>query len=73
MAGFALFKRYKSQFLKMLNVISDKFLVDLKSHNIPESVKTIAYMQAYIEDKKFLQVPEGRNLQSNTLSSAYEP
>lgn len=73
MAGFALFKRYKSQFLKMLNVISDKFLVDLKSQNIPESAKTTAYMQAYIEDKKFLQVPEGRNLQSNTLSSAYEP
>lgn len=73
MAGFALFKRYKSQFLKMLNVISDKFLVDLKSHNIPDSAKTTAYMQAYIEDKQFLQVPEGRNLQSNTLSRAYEP
>jgi nucleoporin GLE1 len=68
MAGFALFKRYKSQFVKMLNVISDKFLVDLKSHNAPESTKIVANIQAYIEDRKFLQVPEGRNLQSDTLS-----
>lgn len=68
MAGFALFKRYKSQFLKMLNVISDKFLVDLKSHNAPESTKIVANIQAYIEDRKFRQVPEGRNMQSDTLS-----
>ncbi|WJX33576.1 hypothetical protein P8452_21769 [Trifolium repens] len=68
MAGFALFKRYKSQFVKMLNVISDKFLVDLKSHNAPESTKIVANIQAYIEDRKFRQVPEGRNMQSDTLS-----
>ena len=69
MAGFALFKRYKSQFLKMLNVISDNFLVDLKSHNVPEIVANI---KAYIDDKQFLQVPEGRNLQSNTLSRSLQ-
>ncbi|XP_004502381.1 mRNA export factor GLE1 [Cicer arietinum] len=72
-AGYALFKRYKSQFLKMLNVISNNFLVELKSHNVPELMKTVTDIQAYIEDKKFLQVPEGRNLQSNTLSRALEP
>lgn len=71
MAGFALFKRYKSQFLKMLNVISENFLVDLKSRNIPELTKTITEIQTYIEDKKFLQEPEGKSLQSNLLSNVY--
>ncbi|CAL5203768.1 unnamed protein product [Lathyrus oleraceus] len=72
-AGYALFRRYKSQFLKMLNIVSNNFLVDLKSRNVPESTKIVANIQAYIEDKMFLQVPEGKNLQSNTLSSAKEP
>ncbi|CAJ1853956.1 unnamed protein product [Sphenostylis stenocarpa] len=71
MAGFALFKRYKSQFLKMLNVVYEHFLVDLKSRNIPELTKTITEIQTYIEDKKFLQEPEGRSLQSNLLSKVY--
>jgi len=71
MAGFALYRRYKSQFLKMLNVVSENFLVDLKSRNIPELTKTITEIQTYIEDKKFLQEPEGRSLQSNLLSNVY--
>lgn len=71
MAGFALYKRYKSQFLKMLNVVSKNFLVDLKSRNIPELTRTITEIQTYIEDKKFLQEPEGRSLQSNLLSNVY--
>ncbi|BAT86558.1 hypothetical protein LR48_Vigan03g310200 [Vigna angularis] len=71
MAGFALFKRYKSQFLKMLNVVSENFLVDLKSRNVSELTKTITEIQTYIEDKKFLQEPEGKSLQSNLLSNVY--
>ncbi|KAK7277909.1 hypothetical protein RJT34_22928 [Clitoria ternatea] len=71
MAGFALFRRYKSQFLKMLNVVSENFLADLKSRNIPDMTRTITEIQSYIEDKKFLQEPEGRSLQSNLLSSVY--
>lgn len=57
----------------MLNIVSNNFLVDLKSRNVPELTKIVANIQAYIEDKMFLQVPEGKNLQSNTLSSAKEP
>ncbi|XP_027336635.1 protein GLE1 isoform X2 [Abrus precatorius] len=71
MAGFGLFKRYKSQFLKMLNIVSENFLVDLKSRNIPELTRTVTEIQTYIEDKKYLQEPEGRSLQSNLLSSVY--
>ncbi|KAH1196420.1 Protein GLE1 [Glycine max] len=65
MAGFALYKRYKSQFLKMLNVVSENFLVDLKSRNIPELTRTVTEIQTYIEDKKFLQEPERWRQQPN--------
>ncbi|CAJ2667922.1 unnamed protein product [Trifolium pratense] len=50
MGGSALFKRYKSQFIKMLNVVSVNFLVNLKSHNVPESKIIAADIHAYIED-----------------------
>lgn len=52
MAGFALYKRYKSQFFKMLKIISDNFLVDLKSHTAPEL--NYVELQTCIEEKKFL-------------------
>ncbi|KAK4265356.1 hypothetical protein QN277_026418 [Acacia crassicarpa] len=68
MAGFGLYRRYKSQFLKMLKVVSDNFLVDLKQKE-PELTMIIVELQSYIEDKKFLKEPEGRSLQSNLLSS----
>ncbi|XP_054805414.1 mRNA export factor GLE1 isoform X2 [Prosopis cineraria] len=68
MAGFGLYRRYKSQFLKMLKVISDNFLVDLKQKE-PELTRIIVEIQSYIEDKKYLKEPEGRSLQSNLLSS----
>ncbi|XP_028760840.1 protein GLE1 isoform X2 [Neltuma alba] len=68
MAGFGLYRRYKSQFLKMLKVISDNFLVDLKQKE-PELTRIIVEIQSYIEDKKFLKEPEGRSLQTNLLSS----
>ncbi|XP_061367410.1 mRNA export factor GLE1-like [Gastrolobium bilobum] len=70
MAGFALYRRYKSQFLKMLKVIYENFLVQLKSRQVPELTRTVVEIQSYIEDKKFLQEPEGKSLQSNLLSNA---
>ncbi|XP_061346988.1 mRNA export factor GLE1-like [Gastrolobium bilobum] len=65
-----LFRRYKSQFLKMLKVISENFLVQLKSRQAPELTKTVTEIETYIEDKKFLQEPEGKSLLSNLLSNA---
>ncbi|KAF7834473.1 protein GLE1 isoform X1 [Senna tora] len=70
MAGFALYRRYKSHFLKLLKVISDNFLVALKQKE-PAMTRTIVEIQSYIEDKKFLQEPEGKSLQSNLLSSVW--
>ncbi|RHN45216.1 hypothetical protein MtrunA17_Chr7g0227971 [Medicago truncatula] len=71
MAGFALYKRYKSQFLKMLKIISDNFLVDLKSRTVPEL--NYVELQTCIEEKKFLQVPKGRSMQSKPLSRGILP
>ncbi|XP_061352206.1 mRNA export factor GLE1-like [Gastrolobium bilobum] len=70
MARFALFRKYKSQFLKMLKVISENFLVQLKSLQVPELTKTVVEIQTYIEDKKFLQEPERKSLLSNLLLNA---
>ena len=69
MAGFALFRRYKSQFVKLLNIISQNFLVDLKARQIPELTRTLLEIETYIKDKKFLEEPEGRRLEANLLSS----
>lgn len=52
----------------MLKVISDNFLVDLQRRE-PELTKTIIdEIQTYIKDKRFLEEPEGRSLESNLLS-----
>ncbi|MED6198527.1 hypothetical protein PIB30_067182 [Stylosanthes scabra] len=69
MAGFALHRRYKSQFVKLLNVVSQNFLVDLKARQIPELTRTLLEIETYIKDKKFLEEPEGRRLEANLLSS----
>jgi nucleoporin GLE1 len=44
----------KCQFMKMLNVFSENFLVDPKSQNVPQLNQIVLHMQAYIDDKKCL-------------------
>ncbi|XVE92291.1 hypothetical protein REPUB_Repub01dG0084500 [Reevesia pubescens] len=73
MAGFALFRKYKSQFMKMLNIISENFLNALRAQEDPELKPIIVAIQVYLEDKRFLQEPEGRALQSSLLSSVMVP
>ncbi|XP_022726258.1 protein GLE1-like isoform X2 [Durio zibethinus] len=73
MAGFALFRKYKSQFKKVLNIISENFLNALRAQEDPELRPITAEIQSYLEDKKFLQEPEGRALQSSLLSSVMVP
>ncbi|XVE74911.1 hypothetical protein DITRI_Ditri12bG0056500 [Diplodiscus trichospermus] len=73
MAGFALFRKYKSQFMKLLNIISENFLNALRAQEDPELRPIMAEIQSYLEDKKFLQEPEGRALQSSLLSSVMVP
>ncbi|KAG6663538.1 protein GLE1-like [Carya illinoinensis] len=73
MAGFALFRKYKSQFMKVLSIISDNFLEALKAREELGLRATIVEIQAYMEDKTFLKEPEGRALQGSLLSSVMVP
>ncbi|XP_021653484.1 mRNA export factor GLE1 isoform X2 [Hevea brasiliensis] len=72
-AGFVLFKKYKSQFRKMLNIISKDFLKALREREDQELKTIIIEIQSYIEDNRFLQEPEGWSMQSSLLSSVMVP
>ncbi|MBA0726996.1 hypothetical protein Golax_002783 [Gossypium laxum] len=73
MAGFALFRKYRSQFMKILNFISENFLNALRSQDDPDLRPIMSKIQCYLEDKLFLQEPEGRTLQSSLLSNNMAP
>ncbi|KAF9677858.1 hypothetical protein SADUNF_Sadunf08G0151400 [Salix dunnii] len=68
-AGFVLFRKYKSQFTKMLLIILNDFLKALREREDSELNPIILEIQSYIEDNKFCQEPEGRSLQGQLLSS----
>ncbi|KAF5746534.1 nucleoporin GLE1-like isoform X2 [Tripterygium wilfordii] len=72
-AGFSLFRNYKSQFRKLLRIISDHFLNALRARNDSDMNLLISNISVYIEDSKFLQEPEGRSLQQDLLSSKWMP
>ena len=73
MAGYALFRKYKSQFKKILIIVFDNFLNALKDRKGPMLTSVILEIQSYIEDNKFLQEPEGRSLEGALLSSVMVP
>ncbi|KAM7251026.1 hypothetical protein ACFE04_022909 [Oxalis oulophora] len=69
MAGYALFRKYKLQFKKILTVISEEFLGALKARREAGlNNSLIQDISAYIEDQKYLGEPEGRSLQDKLLS-----
>lgn len=59
--------------MKLLNIISENFLNALRAQQDPELRPIMAEIQSYLEDKKFLQEPEGRALQGSLLSSVMVP
>lgn len=73
MTGFALFRKYKSQFKKILNIISVNFLEALKGRRDPKLNSVVARINSYIETNRFLQEPEGRSLRSSLLSYTFVP
>ncbi|GAV90462.1 LOW QUALITY PROTEIN: GLE1 domain-containing protein, partial [Cephalotus follicularis] len=73
MAGFALFRKYKSQFKKMLNFISENFLQALRERENSVLNPVITEIRSYIEDGKYLEEPAGRSLQDVLLSSVMVP
>ena len=77
MAGFALFRKYRSQFRKILKNISGNFLVALKAQGEkakePKLKQVTGNIQYYIEKNEFLQEPEGWKLQGSLLSGSMVP
>ncbi|CAL5057337.1 unnamed protein product [Urochloa decumbens] len=68
MAGFALHKKYGSQFLKILDVISRCFLPALKDQGNKMQSEAANNLQNYLNDKIYLQEPEGQYLVQQLLS-----
>ncbi|XP_043724625.1 protein GLE1 isoform X2 [Telopea speciosissima] len=73
MAGFALFRKYKSQFRKILNIIHGQFLDALESSRDPMLNSVIQRIKQYIETKQVLHEPEGWRLQTSLLSETFVP
>ncbi|GFY91464.1 hypothetical protein Acr_07g0016600 [Actinidia rufa] len=73
-AGFALYRTYKTQFKKLLNIIYRDFVSALKERGGDAKLsKVITSIQTYIESNKFLEEPEGSSLQSTLLSHTFVP
>ncbi|XP_073099684.1 mRNA export factor GLE1 [Elaeis guineensis] len=68
MAGFALFRRYKSQFQKILDVISRSFLPALKKRD-QNKIVIEGRLEQYLNEKMYLKEPEGWRLESSLRSA----
>ncbi|VAH01147.1 unnamed protein product [Triticum turgidum subsp. durum] len=71
MAGFALHKKYGSQFMKILDVISRRFIPALKEQGMKVQAEAISNLQNYLKDKVYLEEPEGRYLSQHLLSKVF--
>ncbi|XP_018460868.2 mRNA export factor GLE1 [Raphanus sativus] len=70
MAGFGLHQRYRSQFLKVVNIVREHFLPRLKARKDASNLQTIITdITAYLDDQMYLKEPVGRSMQTNTLSA----
>ncbi|KAG5578481.1 hypothetical protein H5410_058615 [Solanum commersonii] len=73
MAGFALHKRYKTQFRKLLDIIARDFLTALKDRGDAKLIKVIVSLRSYIESNQFLNEPEGWRLRCSLESHNFAP
>ncbi|XP_022891424.1 protein GLE1-like isoform X1 [Olea europaea var. sylvestris] len=74
MAGFALYRRYRTQFEKLLNIIARDFLNSLKEGDPELNAKlnkVIVNIRHYMESKKFKEEPDELQLKSHLDSSSY--
>lgn len=71
MAGFALHKKYGSQFMKILDVISRHFIPALKAQGSKVHPEAINNLQNYLNDKIYLEEPEGQYLAQQLLSKMF--
>ncbi|CAN8312126.1 unnamed protein product [Cochlearia groenlandica] len=71
-AGFGLHQRYKTQFLKVLNVIRDYFLPKLKAKKDTSDLQAIILaITTYLDDRMYLKEPEGSTMETNILSTEF--
>ncbi|KAJ0544864.1 putative GLE1-like superfamily protein [Helianthus annuus] len=70
-AGFALYRRYKNQFKKLLNIISRDFLKALKESKDPKVTKAVMSLESYIQSNNFQKEPEGWRLRDHLQSSDF--
>ncbi|KAM3226894.1 hypothetical protein ACQJBY_059079 [Aegilops geniculata] len=70
-AGFALHKKYGSQFMKILDVISRHFIPALKAQGSKVQPEAINNLQNYLNDKIYLEEPEGQYLAQQLLSKMF--
>ncbi|XP_059316342.1 mRNA export factor GLE1 isoform X2 [Lycium ferocissimum] len=73
MAGFALHKRYKTQFRKLLDIITKDFLTALKDRGDAKLMMVTEKLRSYIESNQFLNEPEGWRLRSSLESHIFTP
>lgn len=79
MAGFALYKKYGSQFSEKLKCIPD--FVEKKKSEYPDLMQNTEYpylmfdmtaIQSYVKEEKYLEEPQGWGLGLSLLSSDYK-
>ncbi|XP_037452566.1 protein GLE1-like isoform X1 [Triticum dicoccoides] len=70
-AGFSLHKKYGSQFMKILDVISRHFIPALKAQGSKVQPEAINNLQNYLNDKIYLEEPEGQYLAQQLLSKMF--
>lgn len=68
-AGFALHRRYRSQFKKLLRIIEKKFLSALQTQQDPKLTRAVVNIRNYIESNQYLKEPEGWQLESDIKSN----
>ncbi|KAF5175156.1 Gle1, partial [Thalictrum thalictroides] len=73
MAGFALFRRYKSQFKKILNLISQHFVSALEERGDSNLNPIIMKLKFYIDTNQYCKEPEGWRIETSLLSEIVEP
>ena len=65
-----MYRKYKSQFRKLLNIISNNFLSALRGKGNANLNHIILDIETYLEDRRFLEEPEGKTLVGGSLLSS---
>lgn len=70
-AGFALYRRYKNQFKKLLNIIYRDFLKKLREKDDTKVKQIVMSLEDYIQSNQFQKEPEGWRLKDALQSNEF--